>query len=64
MLVLTRRVGEAITIGDHIAVTVLEKTGSFVRLGVQAPKSYAVHRLEVLERIRAERAERANSKEV
>lgn len=54
MLILTRRVGEAIRIGDEIAVTVLEVKGNQVRMGFSAPKGVAVHREEVFARIRAE----------
>ena len=54
MLILTRRVGEAIRIGDEISVTVLEVKGSQVRMGFSAPKDVAVHRQEVFVRIKAE----------
>jgi carbon storage regulator len=54
MLILTRRVGEVIKIGDHITVTVLGVKGNQVRLGVGAPKDVAVHREEVYERIQGE----------
>ena len=47
MLVLTRRIGEAIMIGDHIEVTVLSSDGMKVRLGIQAPTSVPVHREEI-----------------
>jgi carbon storage regulator len=47
MLVLTRRIGEAIMIGDHIEVTVLSTDGMKVRLGIQAPSSVPVHRREI-----------------
>ena len=47
MLVLTRRIGEAIRIGDHIEVTVLSSDGMKVRLGIQAPTSVPVHREEI-----------------
>ena len=53
MLVLTRRVGESLRIGDDVAVTVREVRGAQVRLGVEAPSRVAVHREEVYERIRA-----------
>jgi carbon storage regulator len=55
MLVLTRRIGEAIRIGPHILVTILGVKGSNVRLGIEAPKDVAVHREEVFERIKHER---------
>lgn len=55
MLILTRRVGETIVIGDNeITVTVLGHNGSAVRLGVTAPDEMPVHREEVAKRIRAE----------
>ena len=47
MLVLTRKIGEAIMIGDDIEVTVLSSDGSKVRLGIQAPGSVPVHRKEI-----------------
>ncbi len=47
MLVLTRRVGESVVIGDDVVVTVLEVKGDVVRVGVQAPRSIRVHRAEV-----------------
>jgi carbon storage regulator len=54
MLILTRRVGETLRIGDDISVQVLEVRGDQVRLGVAAPKSVAVHREEVFQRIARE----------
>ncbi|MEE4382886.1 MAG: carbon storage regulator CsrA [Pseudomonadales bacterium] len=54
MLILTRRVGETLMIGDEITVTVLGVKGNQVRLGVSAPKDVAVHREEIYQRIRAE----------
>jgi carbon storage regulator len=53
MLILTRRVGETLTIGDAITVTVLGVKGNQVRLGMQAPKDVPVHREEIYQRIRA-----------
>ena len=55
MLQLTRRVGESIMIGDDITVTVLGVKGNQVRVGIDAPKTVAVHREEIYERIKAER---------
>ncbi|MFY0406997.1 carbon storage regulator CsrA [Solicola sp. PLA-1-18] len=49
MLVLSRRVGESIVIGDDVVVTVLDVKGDVVRVGVSAPRSVAVHRQEVLD---------------
>lgn len=54
MLVLTRRVGESLMIGDEVSVTVLGVKGNQVRIGVSAPKEVAVHREEVYERIQQE----------
>ena len=51
MLILTRRIGETIRIGHDIAVTVLDVKGNQVRLGTNAPKSVAVHREEIYERL-------------
>ena len=54
MLILTRRVGESVMIGDSIAVTVLGVKGNQVRIGVTAPKDVSVHRQEIYERIQQE----------
>jgi carbon storage regulator len=54
MLILTRRVGESLMIGDDTTVVVLGVKGGQVRLGINAPKSTAVHREEVAQRIAAE----------
>ena len=54
MLILTRRVGETIMIGEEIAVTVLGVKGNQVRIGVNAPKETPVHREEIYERIKRE----------
>jgi carbon storage regulator len=59
VLVLTRRVGETVTIGNDITVTVLGVKGSQVRLGINAPKNVAVHREEIFERIKDEEKKRA-----
>jgi len=56
MLILSRRVGEAVTIGNEVTITVLSVKGNQVRLGVQAPKHIAVHRQEVFQRIQMEQA--------
>jgi carbon storage regulator len=56
MLILTRRVGESLKIGEEVTVTVLGLKGNQVRVGIAAPKSVAVHREEVFERIKAEQA--------
>ncbi len=57
MLVLTRKVGEGIVIGDDIRVTVVELKGGGVRIGIDAPRATKVHRLEVYERIIQENKE-------
>ena len=54
MLILTRRVGETVMIGEEVTVTVLGVKGNQVRIGVNAPKTVAVHREEIFERIKRE----------
>jgi len=54
MLVLTRKVGESITIGENIEITVLEMKGDQVKIGIEAPKSVDIHRKEVYVSIQEE----------
>lgn len=56
MLILTRKTGESINIGDEITVTILGVQGMQVRLGINAPKNIAVHREEIYKRIQAEQS--------
>jgi carbon storage regulator len=51
MLVLSRRVGESVVVGDDVTITVLEVRGDVVRIGIDAPRSVAVHRAELLEQL-------------
>ncbi|RMD70385.1 MAG: carbon storage regulator [Gammaproteobacteria bacterium] len=55
MLILTRRVGESLMIGDDVSVTVLGVKGNQVRIGVDAPRHVSVHREEIYQRIRIEK---------
>ena len=55
MLILTRRVGETLMVGDEVTVTVLGVKGNQVRIGVNAPKNVSVHREEIFDRIKTER---------
>ncbi len=62
MLILTRRVGETLMIGDDVTVTVLGVKGNQVRIGVTAPKEVSVHREEIYRLIEEEKAATANGK--
>ena len=64
MLILTRRVGEAVVIGEEVTVTVLGVKGNQVRIGVNAPKTVSVHRDEIFERIKNERASTEEPREL
>ena len=57
MLILTRKVGESVLIGDGISITVLSVRGNQVKLGVQAPKEVSVHREEIYQRIQQSKDE-------
>jgi carbon storage regulator len=57
LLILTRKVGEALMIGEEVTVTVMEVKGNQVRIGIKAPRDVEVHREEIYERVQAEKAQ-------
>jgi len=63
VLILTRRVGETLIIGDDVHITVLGVKGNQVRVGINAPKSVSVHREEIYERIQREKSPEDDSGE-
>jgi len=63
MLILTRKLGERITIGDDITIDLLEIKGSQVKLGIKAPENVSIHRQEIYEKIRRENLESAKVNE-
>jgi carbon storage regulator len=56
MLILTRRVGEVLMVGEEVTVTVMDVKGNQVRIGINAPRDVAVHREEIYDRVQAEKA--------
>ena len=64
MLILTRKIGECITIGDHIRVYVVDVRGKQVRLGIEAPAGATVHREEIYRRIVAENLQASRARAV
>jgi carbon storage regulator len=63
MLVLTRKIGETIKIGDEITVHILDQQGSYIRVGIAAPKNVPVYREEIYQKIQREKARNNTSNE-
>ncbi len=63
MLILTRKIGESLIIGDDVEVTVLGTKGNQVRIGIDAPKDVSVHRKEIYEKIQEERGQEPGERE-
>jgi len=59
VLILTRKIGEALKVGEDVTVTVMAVKGNQVRIGIDAPKDVAVHREEVYDRMQDERVQKA-----
>jgi len=64
MLILTRRVGEALMIGENTKIVVLGVKGSQIRLGINAPKDIMVHREEIFDKIQEEKKQEASDDEI
>jgi len=64
MLILTRKIGESLIIGDDVEVTVLGTKGNQVRIGIDAPKDVSVHRKEIYDKIEAEKQETAQPERI
>lgn len=60
MLILTRRIGETLMVGDEVTITVLGVKGNQVRIGINAPKDLAVHREEIYDKIQREKDDTSN----
>jgi len=63
MLILTRKLGESITIGDDIKITLLDIKGKYIRIGIEAPRNVAVHRQEVYQLIQEQNIEASQHEE-